>query len=396
VKWWIITCCIGRIGLAATGRGVLQQQSGRDSNSLMADARFVDPAAGDYRVQEGSPALTLGFRNFPMDRFGVQKPQWKEIARTPDLPAVQTLQTPDTTVVQQSVRVWLQARVRELEGEEFSAFGVSRDAGGVHLAEVPDESLAAASGLRTNDVVQSLNGQPVKRLADLYRLQDAADGRPLTVGLVRGQQPKRRKSRIIRSSSPNRRPAGTLSSCRWPNRCGRSRSDESSPSHRRPTNRSKHCTTADWPRTMVRCSATTWSGGKYRVDLGSVQPIAAVRTWSYHQHGKRGSQHWTLYASASDKIPAGMSTMRTVSADRRGQYDGHGHRPVPSDQRPASRQSAAGCVPLADLGSPSRDRPPREHGDARVPDHPGPIEFTVETIISDFPGCCFSFRASNS
>jgi hypothetical protein len=44
-------------------------------------------------------------------------------------------------------------------------------------------------------------------------------------------------------------------------------------------------------------------GGMYRVDLGSVQPIAAVRTWSYHQHGKRGHQHFTLYGSDSADDP---------------------------------------------------------------------------------------------
>jgi hypothetical protein len=282
---------------------VLQQQSGRDSNSLMADARFVDPAAGDYRVQEGSPALTLGFQNFPMDRFGVQKPQWKEIARTPNLPAVRTLQTQETTVVQQPVRVWLQARVRELEGEEFSAFGVSRDAGGVHLAEVPDESLAAASGLRTNDVVQSLNGQPVKRLADLYRLQDAADGRPLTVGLVRGQQTQTTQVTdypFVVTESPSGRNFVILPLAE-PARTLPIRRVESQPSTANEPLETLHDgRLAENYGPVFRNDVT---GGRYRVDLGSVQPISAVRTWSYHQHGKRGSQHWTLYASASAQDP---------------------------------------------------------------------------------------------
>ena len=47
---------------------------------------FVDPANGDFRVKEGSPALKLGFVNFPMDQFGVQKPELKAIARTPEMP----------------------------------------------------------------------------------------------------------------------------------------------------------------------------------------------------------------------------------------------------------------------------------------------------------------------
>ena len=64
----------------------LARQSQRDANSLVADARFVDPAKGDFRVKEGSPALVLGFVNFPMDQFGVQKPELRAIARTPRLP----------------------------------------------------------------------------------------------------------------------------------------------------------------------------------------------------------------------------------------------------------------------------------------------------------------------
>jgi hypothetical protein len=64
----------------------LQEQSGLDTHSVEADALFVNPGRGDYRVQRGSPAVALGFKNFPMDQFGVTKPSLKAIARTPELP----------------------------------------------------------------------------------------------------------------------------------------------------------------------------------------------------------------------------------------------------------------------------------------------------------------------
>jgi hypothetical protein len=76
-----------REGAASAPAIRLHEQSGRDQHSLVADAQFVDPAHGDYRVKEGSPALSLGFDNFSMDRFGVQKPTLKALARTPILPA---------------------------------------------------------------------------------------------------------------------------------------------------------------------------------------------------------------------------------------------------------------------------------------------------------------------
>lgn len=58
-----------------------------DAHSLVGDPMFIDPARGDFRVKDGSPALAIGFKNFPMDRFGVQSPRLRSIARAPEIPA---------------------------------------------------------------------------------------------------------------------------------------------------------------------------------------------------------------------------------------------------------------------------------------------------------------------
>jgi hypothetical protein len=63
--------------LAPSPALALQAQSGRDEHSLEADAKFLDPSHGDYRVADDSPALKLGFKNFPMDQFGVQSQKLK-------------------------------------------------------------------------------------------------------------------------------------------------------------------------------------------------------------------------------------------------------------------------------------------------------------------------------
>jgi hypothetical protein len=47
--------------------------AGIDKNSVVADPMFVDPDKGDYSVKDGSPALALGFKNFPMTGFGATK-----------------------------------------------------------------------------------------------------------------------------------------------------------------------------------------------------------------------------------------------------------------------------------------------------------------------------------
>ncbi|MDB5049298.1 MAG: hypothetical protein JWO30_2369 [Fibrobacteres bacterium] len=46
------------------------QSAGLDGHSVTADPKFTNASAGNYTVAAGSPALGLGFVNFPMDQFG--------------------------------------------------------------------------------------------------------------------------------------------------------------------------------------------------------------------------------------------------------------------------------------------------------------------------------------
>ncbi|NQU75987.1 MAG: right-handed parallel beta-helix repeat-containing protein, partial [Planctomycetes bacterium] len=53
---------------------------GFDRHSAYGDPAFVAPEQGDYRVRPDSPAIGLGFQNFPMDRFGLLEnfpAQWR-------------------------------------------------------------------------------------------------------------------------------------------------------------------------------------------------------------------------------------------------------------------------------------------------------------------------------
>ncbi|MCX6225841.1 MAG: right-handed parallel beta-helix repeat-containing protein [Bacteroidia bacterium] len=63
-------------------------KNGCDRHSIHGDPLFINATKGDFRVKEGSPALNLGFINFPMDQFGVTKPSLKAIAKTPEMPVV--------------------------------------------------------------------------------------------------------------------------------------------------------------------------------------------------------------------------------------------------------------------------------------------------------------------
>ena len=166
----------------------LQQQSGRDEHSIVADAQFVDPAHGDYRVKDGSPALALGFVNFPMDRFGVQKPELKAIARVPRLPQPRT---PAPVIKSRAAEpaTWLGARVRNITDEgEMSAFGLP-GVTGVRVLEVPAESSLAKAGLRNNDVILSVNGGKTADTTALLRQAPVVSGgNSLKIGIARDQK----------------------------------------------------------------------------------------------------------------------------------------------------------------------------------------------------------------
>ena len=159
--------------------------NGCDAHSIVGDPLFVNPAKGDYRVRDESPALKLGFKNFPMDKFGVQSPRLKAIARTPVLPAQKQTKT---TNPGRPTDTWLGAAIQELQGDEFSSFGVSKESGGVHLTKVPAGSLAAKAGFRDNDLIQGVNGKTVTGLREFFGIVNSAVGKPLSISFVRNQK----------------------------------------------------------------------------------------------------------------------------------------------------------------------------------------------------------------
>jgi len=166
----------------------LQQQSGRDEHSIVADAQFVDPAHGDYHVKDGSPALALGFVNFPMNQFGVQKLELKAIARVPQLPQSKTPALVTVTRAVDSV-TWLGARMRNIISEgEMSAFGLP-GVTGVLVLEVPVESPLAKAGLQKNDVILSVNGgRMVDTAALLRQVLALSAGSSWKIGVSRDQK----------------------------------------------------------------------------------------------------------------------------------------------------------------------------------------------------------------
>jgi len=86
---------------------------------------------------------------------------------------------------------WLGATVRELAGEEYSAFGLAADARGVLIVQAPKASGAFRAGLLAGDFVQRVNGRMVKNLAEFVAIlgQNPA-GQPFKLDLLRSYQRK--------------------------------------------------------------------------------------------------------------------------------------------------------------------------------------------------------------
>jgi hypothetical protein len=141
--------------------------NGCDLNSTFGEAKFVDAAKGDFRVQDNSEALKIGFVNFTMDQFGVQKPSLKAIAKTPVIPALRISYDKAAPITKVARFTWMDVELKEPKGEEMSAFGIAFDAGGVALSTVNPDGLAAKLGFKTGDLVQEINGVRIKTIVDL-------------------------------------------------------------------------------------------------------------------------------------------------------------------------------------------------------------------------------------
>jgi hypothetical protein len=167
----------------------LAEQSGHDQHSMIGDALFLDPPAGDYRVAMKSPAVKLGFKNFPMDKFGVIKPELRQIARTPEWPDVSRSKAVAARERDERVHKWIGAEIRNVVGlGDRSAYGLS-DESGVIVVNVTAGSGAEKLGLKQDDVIVSVNDGATATVADLQKVfSPLKSGAQASFQIVRGQE----------------------------------------------------------------------------------------------------------------------------------------------------------------------------------------------------------------
>jgi hypothetical protein len=144
------------------------QDNGTDVNSVFGNPMFEDPKHGNYTLAENSPAFKIGFQNIPMDKFGVQKPSLKAIAKTPEFSVIWSV---DDTNAKESITMnWLGAAIKNIETvEERSASGLNKTAG-VVILKIAEETVLATSTLKVGDVIIAGEGEEINQIQDLLKV----------------------------------------------------------------------------------------------------------------------------------------------------------------------------------------------------------------------------------
>ena len=146
---------------------VMQATSKLDENSIQGDALFVNAAAGNFTVKEDSKVFSVGFKNFPMDNFGVTDPDLKALAQQPVIPEIILL----SEIREEETVPWYGGVFKDFANEnDLSSVGMGEQKG-AWLFAMDKEARLAESGLKENDVILSLNGEAVKNVNHFFIIQ---------------------------------------------------------------------------------------------------------------------------------------------------------------------------------------------------------------------------------
>ncbi|TFF38517.1 PDZ domain-containing protein [Mucilaginibacter psychrotolerans] len=164
---------------------------GTDSHSVYGPLTFENSEKGDFRVKQGAAALSVGFKNFSMDSFGVVSVGLKKIAKKPVFP---------TTIIANNLAKdetidFMGAKVKSLStAGEQSATGMDRIRGVLVLSVAPGS--AASAFLQTNDVILAFNRKQVGTLKELQEARNTVTWKNTEIVIFRNQQQLKRKMEV--------------------------------------------------------------------------------------------------------------------------------------------------------------------------------------------------------
>jgi hypothetical protein len=164
---------------------------GTDNHSVYGPLIFENPKKGDFRVKQHAAALSVGFKNFPMDNFGVVSARLKAIAREPSFPAIVVA----NSLSQDDIIDFMGARVKNLNtAGEQSATGMDQIRGVLVLSVA--HGSAASGFLQANDVIITFNRRQVNNFKDLLEARDALTGKNTEIMIFRNQHQLKRNIEV--------------------------------------------------------------------------------------------------------------------------------------------------------------------------------------------------------
>jgi hypothetical protein len=134
------------------------KSSGFDTNSIIADPMFRNPAANDYTVTNPAVLQQSGFVNFPMDQFG-----------KPGCPTPLPIHNSGSTTPISDPEPFMGATITSVDTAGQSVAGLP-DLNGVFFLAVPLNSYAYKQGFRINDVIRSVNGTNITMKASFWAI----------------------------------------------------------------------------------------------------------------------------------------------------------------------------------------------------------------------------------
>lgn len=278
---------------AAKGHGV-------ESRSTAGDPLFVDADNGDFQVKPESPALKMGFENFPTDDFGVRKSALRAIAPTPRIDPVSVSSNTTAGSIQTPAAYWRGLTVKNMVGEEYSAFGVSKETRGVVLSDAPaGHPLSFTHGKST--LVLAVNNQPVNdvtafiqsTLQPVSTLTIIRDQKPVTVDINPLKPCELNWANDVKALTPKPGELPTLKA-KW--------TATPAPANGPATELGDGKLMKDYGPVFANSVR-----GRYLADLGKVVAVNSLRTWSYAQSASRLPQRFTVLGSKADKAPKDIS-----------------------------------------------------------------------------------------
>ena len=142
------------------------QKEGTDKHSAFGNPEFINPSIGDYRVKNTSKALTVGFKSFATDKFGVTSPALRKIAKKAPIPVLKGIEGVNQS---QSIE-WFGLQIKNLETlGERSATGMPEETG-ILVLKV-DAGSPFAGVVKANDVILSFKKKTTNKVAELVAEQ---------------------------------------------------------------------------------------------------------------------------------------------------------------------------------------------------------------------------------